>query len=227
MLPGCAQLVTLMTEFFQIYYREQQKEKLYPFAIPIYNEKLTIFFENSVISNLVEASQAKKIAVCSWKLRDKLRWYIGRPRELTMEVLESDYEVLSFTKNTKHHHMLAAASAWHPGFKETFEKILNMIGVKAPSEVKIPIYQNHFSASTHIYRGYVYHYLDPSMDVIKNDPEINRMAMSDSNYSDLTNKKANHLKEKLGIDYYPLVPFLLERLFSVFVHNEKISVTHL
>ena len=218
---------TMAAELIQIYYHERQKVHCFPFSKLYYNESLTIYFENDVIKKLVMASTAEKIAVTSWKLKEKLRWYIGRPREITQELLESDYEVLSFTKNTKYHKMLAAAEAWHPGFLAVFDKILSKIGVVRPVEVKIPIYQNHFSCKREIYQDYVQNYLSPAMDCIQNDPEINAMAMRDSKYSDLTHQSAEHLKNKLGISYYPLTPFLLERLFSVYVQNKRINVTHL
>lgn len=127
----------------------------------------------------------------------------------------------------ENHRMLSAAAMWHPGFIETFDKILAAIGVKRAGDVKVPIYQNHFSSRREIYQDYVKNYLIPAMDAITNDKEINALAMQDSKYSDLTHQSADHLKEKLGISYYPLVPFLLERLFSVYVHNNKIRVTHL
>lgn len=211
----------------QICYDEKQKEKCYPFADIHFTESLTVFFENYWIAKFVEEAESEKIAVCSWKLRDKLRWYIGRPRELTQELLESDYQVLSFTKNTKYHRMFEAANAWHPGFMTVFDKILAKIGVSRPGEIKIPIYQNHFAAKTSIYKDYVQNYLSPAMDCISTNDEINALAMLDSKYSDLTHQSGEMLKEKLGISYYPLIPFLLERLFSVYVHNKKIEVTHL
>ena len=211
----------------QIIYNEAQKKECFPFADVFVNDRLTIHFENAIIRDIVSTSNDERIAVCSWKLKQKLRWYIGRPREITQELLESDYEVLSFTKNTKYHKMLGAAEAWHPGFLATFDKILAKIGVVRPVEVKIPIYQNHFAAKREIYQYYVQNYLSPAMDCIQNDPEINAMAMRDSKYSDLTHQSAEHLKKKLGISYYPLVPFLLERLFSVYVDNKRINVTHL
>lgn len=211
----------------QIYYAEEQKNKCYPFADLYFNQSLTIFFENAVIKDVVLSAEADKIAVCSWKLKDKMRWYIGRPRELTQELLETDYEVMSFTKNTKHHRMLEAANAWHPGFLTTLDKILAKIGVSRPGEVKIPIYQNHFSCRTDIYKDYVKTYLSPAMDCMENDAEINKLAMRDSKYSDLTNQSADILTKKLGISYYPLAPFILERLFSIYCHNRKINVTHL
>lgn len=222
-------IVTQFVDFYQIYYAENQKSNLYPFCIPYFNSGLTVFFENSVIRELVMKSRADKISVCSHALREKLRWYIGKPRELTLEVLQSDYDVLSFTKNTRHHQMLAAADKWHPGFTKCFRFILEKIGVPMPHEVKVPIYQNHFSATRQIYQTYVAEYLIPTMWLMEFDDDVRPLAMSDSNYSALNKQGASpeELQQKIGMPYYPLAPFVLERLFSIFVHNNKIPVTWL
>jgi len=49
-----------ISEFYQIYYHDSQIEKLYPFAIPYFNETLTIFFENSVIKDVVMSTESPK-----------------------------------------------------------------------------------------------------------------------------------------------------------------------
>lgn len=207
---------------------EEKAKKCYHFA-ELYNTdgRTTIFMENKVIEEQVMNTKAGKIAVCSWALSQKMKYYIGQPRPITQELLESDYEVLSFTKNTKSHHMLSAACVWHPNFLILFDKILKAIGVLRPGEVKMPIYQNHFSARTDIYRDYVKSYLTPAMDAMSNDPDLHAEIIKDAGYSNLMHADYSFLKNKIGIPYMPYAPFLLERLFSVFVHNRKISVTHL
>ncbi len=220
----------MAAELIQIVYDDEQRKACYPFAQVYFNEGLTIFFENSIINEVVSTSKADKIAVCSWRLREKMKYYIGQPRELTQEILESDYDVLAMTKNTRHHQMLAAADKWHSGFKETMKKLTSMINVNLPNEVSIPIYQNHFSAKREIYRDYIKNYLNPAMAAMKNDSEMNKLAMADSNYSKLSKASPEvfkKLEEKLGVPYYPMATFILERLFSVYVHNNKIKVTHL
>ena len=126
--------------------------------------------------------------------------------------------------------MFAFAEHNHKGFGKTFSKICDSIGVKFKGEVKTPIYQNHFSAKREIYQDYVTNYLNPAMEVMKNDHEINKLIMADSNYSNLiklSKEQVQDLNNKLGIPYFPLAPFLLERLFSVYVDNSKINVTFL
>ncbi len=219
-----------MTEFYQIYYKDEHKEKLYPFAVPYYNQVLTPYFENRCISDLVKASTASKVSVCSWKLKEKLKWNVGKCRDITLELLESDYDVLSFTKNSHDHKMMGLMEVWHKGSKAAMQKLVEGIGHKWPWEVKIPIYQNHQISKREIYLDYVTTYLDPAIKFMEEDPEMNKIAFSDSKYSEINKKgciTSQELMEKIGMSYYPLAPFLLERLFSVYVHNQKINVTHL
>jgi hypothetical protein len=220
----------MASKLIQIVYKDEQKASCFPFAEIYFNHGLTIYFENEIISSLVPTTEAKNIAVASWKLQQKLKMYIGRPRPITAELLDSDYEVLSFTKNTKYHQMLANMDIHHKGSRQILGKILSLCSLKMPSEVKIPIYQNHHSSRTDIYQFYVKSYLKPVMDLMSNDKEINKLIMQDSNYSQLAKTSAvspEYLMEKIGVPYYPIAPFLLERLFSIFVQNEKIKVTHL
>lgn len=220
----------MVAKLTQIYYEDYQLKEIYPFAEPYFNKPLTIFFENEIIKDLVLASTDEKIGVCSWKLRSKMRWNLRRPRPLTQEVIETDYDVLCFTGNTENHKMLGIADRWHPGFRDSMTKILSKLGMPVPFEVKTPIYQNSFMAKREIYQDYVKNWLSPAMDVMTNDLECNALAMQDSKYSQLAKKDAaspEYLMSKIGIPYYPMSPFLLERLFSIYCHNNKIKVTQL
>lgn len=214
-------------EFYQIYYKEDQKSILYPWSIPYFNDGLTVFFENSIIKELVSKSKADRISVCSHRLREKLRLNVFKTRTLTEDVLYSDYDVLSFTRNSRHHLMLAFAEVSHPGFKETTTKILDAVGFKMPTEVKNPIYQNHFIAKSEIYKEYISELLSPAMDVMINDKEINELCMKDSRYISLADRSGKNIKKKLGIDYYPMFPFLLERFFSIWCDIRKIKIDYL
>lgn len=215
----------------QIIYKEEQRAECYPFANVYFNEKLTIFFENQVIAKLVPEATADKIGVCSWKLKQKQRWNVGKRREITQEVLESDYDVLSFTKNTIYHQMLAASEMWHPGFMIALKAVCAGVwSINIPNEVSCPIYQNAFMASRSIYQDYVGEYLRPVMSAINYQAAAGVLATQDSRYHELAKASAapkEWLKEQIGMPYYPMAPFLLERLFSIFCHNNKIKVTYI
>lgn len=220
----------MSAELHQIIYKEEQRAECYPFANVYFNDKLTIFFENEVIKDVVIKATADKIGVCSWKLRQKQRWNVPKSREITQELLESDYEVLSFTRNTHHHQMLFASERWHPGFMRTMRIICGHAKISVPDEVTQPVYQNAFMATREIYQDYVWEYLGTVMHAISNTPELFALATADSGYHELAKTDAaprEWLQEKIGMPYYPMAPFLLERLFSIFCHNNKIQVTYI
>lgn len=216
-----------MAELYQIYYKEEQKKAMFPFAIPYYNDQLTMFFENSVIADLVTASKSDKIAICSHKLREKMRNRVGARAPLTEEVLNSEYEVLSFTRNTKYHSMIARASVWHEEFLPAITLLWKSLGFKMPEEVKQPIYQNHFSAKIDIYQEYVFDFLIPAMKVILNDPVLKFLMLRDSNYHNLTTGDISAVNEKLNLPHYPLCPFVLERCPALWFHMKKIKISYL
>jgi hypothetical protein len=215
-------------ELYQLFYKDEQKEKLLPFSIPYKTEGLTIFFENDWISKLVLASDAEKVGVTSWKLRDKMRARVGLRVPLSLEVLNSDYEVLSLTKNSKKHTMLAHLYHWHPSSQEAMAKLWQKLGFKLCGEVKNPIYQNHYVAKREIYSDYVTNFLNPAMELIKTDEELNKLMMRESNYGKL-NREADirSVKAKLGINYYPLAPFILERCPSCFFQLKDYKISYL
>lgn len=217
-----------MTAMHQIYYDEKQLSKLYTFAFPYYNPTLTIFFENTIIKDLVSKAQCEKIAVTSWKLQDKLRMRVGIRGSLTQEALNSDYDVLSFTRNSKKHQMLAMANAWHKGFIPTIRLLWEKLGYKMPEEAKQPVYQNHWAGKTAIYKKYVDEFLAPAMELTEKDEEIHNLMVQPSGYEHL-NRQADikSVKAKLNLNSYPLAPFILERCPSLFFDMHKIRVTYL
>jgi hypothetical protein len=228
LLEHCSKMADLMSELHQIYYNETQLPKLFPFAIPYKNPGLTIFFENTPIVEIVKSTSAEKVGVCSWKLADKMRIRVGMRRPLTPEVLDSDFQVLSLTKNSSRHTMLAMANAWHPKFRETITLLWQKLGLKLPGEAKNPIYQNHYCAKTEIYRDYVDNFLSPAMELTEKDEELHNLMTQPSGYGKL-NRSADvkSVKEKLGLDDYPLAPFILERSPCLYFQMKGIQITYL
>lgn len=207
---------------YQIYYKEDHKKEIYPFAIPYYNEGLTIFFETEVIKRIVPTVESEKVAVCSWKLAKKM-WNVG---QLTQDTLKRDFEVLSFTKNGREHRMLGMLNTWHPKGLEALNLLWKKLGYRRPMETKQPVYQNHYAAKTDIYKRYVTEFLTPAHEMIEKDEELNGLMMLESNYGRLArDADSKSVKNKLGLDSYPLCPFVLERCPSLWfdMHNIKVS----
>lgn len=214
-----------MTSLFQIWYKEEHRSKLLPFAIPVYNPTLTIFFENKLISELVPTSKSEYTGVVSWKLADKMRKI---HREKLPSALNGGFHVMSLTKNSQRHSMLAAANVWHPYFLKTITLLWSKLGLQIPKEARHPIYQNAFLSRTDIYQDYVTNFLNPAMKLIEEDETLHNLMIQPSGYSKL-NRSADirSVKSKLGMDDYPLAPFILERCPSLFFTLKNIPVTYL
>lgn len=210
---------------YQIYYRENQRSKLLPFTVPYHNEDLTIFFENEPIRKLVSECKEEKIGVVSWKLAEKMRRHQLQQLIATMN---TDYNVLALKRFSQRHCMLAMANVWHPSFIKTIKLLWQKLRLDMPSEAKYPIYNNHFIAKTEIYRDYVENFLSPAMELTLRDEEMNNLMRQPSGYSKL-NRQADtiRVKEKLGMDDYPLSCFILERCPSLWFTMKRINVTYL
>jgi hypothetical protein len=228
MLAQIKTLVAIMSELYQLFYEDNQKKEIFDFAIPYKTEGLTIFFEGYWIAQLVMASKADKVGVCSWKLKDKMRKRVGLRQPLTQQALESDYQVLSFTRNSQRHGMLAMANTWHPHFLTTIKLLWQKLGYKMPGEAKNPIYQNHYAAKTEIYRDYVVNFLIPAMKLTEKDEELNKMMLQPSGYGKLQrNCDLKSVKEKLSMDDYPLAPFILERCPALYYQMKGVQISYL
>jgi hypothetical protein len=213
--------------FHQIYYKEEQLPHLYPWAKPYFNPGLTIFFENDPIAKIVSETESEKVGVCSWKLSQKLRQRLRLTVPLEEAIFKMDYQVLALTRQSSHHQMMAAAKEWHPGFIETITMIWTKLGLRMPGETKSPIYQNHFIAKTSIYKRYVDEFLKPAMDLVMQDEELNKLMTQDSHYGKLSQGDVRSVKDKLGMDFYPMAPFVLERCPALWMTMHKIPVTYI
>jgi hypothetical protein len=218
----------LMNQLYQLYYKDEHKTKLFPFSIPVKTEGLTIFFENYWIAELVKASNSEKIGITSWKLRDKLRRNVGLAKTLTEKDINGDYQVLSLTRNSKKHQMLAHLYQWHPSSKPAMALLWQKLGYKLPGEAKNPIYQNAFCGKTEVYKSYVANFLSPAMDLINTDEQLHELMIAPSGYGRLSREAdVKSVKEKLNMLDYPLCPFVLERCPSLWFDMNKIPITYL
>lgn len=206
-------------EFHQIIYYELQKFDLYDFATVFTNGDLTEFFENTVISEVVPNAVSDLVSVCSWRLKAKRQDSIRTKGPLTEETLRTlDYDVAILTPRSNNHRPLEAAKTWHyPHWTPAIERLRDLI--KIPQEVTHTIYENHFVADRELYQDYVLRYLRPAIAFMKENPGVFRQPSGYAKYK--TEAERLIIKEKLGLDDWPIGVFVLERLFSIYLQNEK------
>jgi hypothetical protein len=221
-------------DFYQILYHESQREKLYPFAKPYFSCGLTPYFENAIIAGIVPFSQADYISVCSWRLRQKrgdaAHWLGGLNKDVLTEekILSQDYDVAILTPHSPSHKPLFMAVNWHgkawvDAFN-AFRPFLQRFG-RVPDELEHSIYENHFIARKQIYHEYVNTYLLPAIDFIGSNPVF----FADANY--LSKKRDNaeiqRVQGLLKSNDWPILPFLLERLFAFYINGKGYKVINL
>ena len=209
--------MALSLEFYQIYYRDDQKAEMYDFAIPYFNESVTPYFENSVIAEVVPKCNADYVGVCSWRLKKK-RGDMFRLTDQTLtkeKILNSEFDSAILTPRSPTHDVMGMASHWQgKAWDNAINDLRNFIHV--PKTVT-PIYENHFIARKDIYQAYVNNCLLPCLAYIS----TRDVYMADSGYA--KKKKPCEVleyKAKTGRNDWPIAPFILERLFSIWI-NEK------
>lgn len=208
--------------FYQIYFKEDQKTELYNFAIPHFNETVTDYFENSVIADLVPKAESKRISVCSWRLKQKRGQGIRLNKELTREALIDDYDVAILTPRSPSHKPLYMASIWHGKAWDNAIKELKKF-IKIPAEVKHSIYENHFVASSDVYKDYVKVCLLPVMEFMSTRPVF----FAPSGYAKKKSvQEVEEYKKKTGKNDWPIAPFVLERLFSIWVNSMNLKIVN-
>ncbi len=229
-------------DFFQVCFEDDQQKHFYEFATPYYSEFVTPYFENSVIAKVRLQSQADLIGVASWRLKEKrnslpvhrvLKSTVGT--ELSLEkILNAKFDVAILTPMMPGHRMLSTGqqlfgNTWSESFKHLSTFLAGALSMKIPDEISFPIYGNHFIATREVYRRYVTECLIPTLEFMEEEKAMflrnSGYVKSKSNAEGLTILKL--YREKSGRDDWPIAPFLLERLFSLWIEPQNLQIVNL
>lgn len=213
------------------------------FATPIYEPKVSPFFENAVINRIVGHSinqDSEYLAVVSHK------FFVDTvDRELkpiTKEKIESSLDgtdVISFfgykRDNMK---MFQFAEKVHKGIGVCYEELFKLLGLKYDSNLdfRFIVYRNAFFAKTEVYERYVNEILSPCIELMsdKSNVKLYTSIWKDSKYPYQESRFRHHpeLKAKfikdIGVAYYPFHTFILERMFPFWLTiNKEITCKHI
>lgn len=222
-------------DFIQILYDESQRSELYDFSRPYFNVGLTPYFENQVIAGIIPTLQADYISVCSWRLRKKragCEHYLGGLGKdvLSLSKIEAamPFDVAILTPHSPSHQPLAMAPNWHgkawvDAFN-AFKPFLSQFG-PVPDELKHAIYENHFIARKEIYHEYISSYLLPAIRFIGDNPVFFVDSLYVPKKKDQT--EIARVQKLLKANDWPILPFILERLFSFYINDKGLNVIKL
>lgn len=216
---------------YQIYFSEKSKENCFSESNwwRHYNNtgKLTPFFENSCIADLIENNKHKEseyFAVFSHSIKSKISFsennLIFNPENLRKQL--NGHDVYSFQKRRKTKNIIIQANNYHPAFSDYMQKILNNIGFEMPKKTDKIVLFNHFIAKSHVYEMYYNNMLKPAMQVMSKMKELNK----NSHYS--RKQYSTEIQKQLGYRHYPYHPFICERLMSVWLtYNKDLTFKHI
>jgi len=217
--------------FVQIIYSEEHKKEVYPFAVPYYSVGITPLFENSIIAGIVPTLQSDFIGVASWRLKFKRTGgycpIILKDLSLIPEkVFQTDADVCILTPSRQAHQPLHMAAQWHgqawvDAF-HVFKGFLSDIGITCPNELTNTIYENHFIARREIYHDYVKRVLIPACHFVLSDPVF--MAPSGYILKKRDPVEIKRVQNLLRMDDWPIAPFILERLFSIYIEGKGLKI---
>jgi hypothetical protein len=228
----------MTVDFYQIIYHEDQRKELYEFAKPVFSCGLTPYFENAWISGLVPISRADYISVCSWRLRrkrgDSTHYLGGFGKDiLTLNKIEEamPFDVAILTPHSPNHKPLVMAENWHGrAWTDAYNALKPFIKSKlgrVPEELKYAIYENHFIGRREIYQSYVGEFLLPAIKFIEESAEGAYMADSGYLQKKKDNEEIKRVQGLLNRSDWPILPFLLERLFSFYINDKQLKIINL
>lgn len=224
----------------QIIYKEEQRKHLYDFTIPYFNTDTTetlMWFENKLICDLVLRTEADYIGVTSWRLKEKrmdgwtpvLLKFDHNGDNLSLEKFQrEEADVYNLCPRSETHKMLTMSAHWHGGPQHNYawdnaiKELKKFIPI--PEEVKTPIYENCQVVRKELYYSYINDCLKPCIDFMRGRDVF----FVDSGYAE---KKARKQPEEVeryrkisGKNDWPIAPFILERLFSIWIDSQDLKI---
>lgn len=182
-------------------------------------EQKSYLFEYNVFIDIVDNYDIKEeyLGIFSWKFsfksgifRKKLDWLLSNvpPQDVYILCKPLKYPYITFTE------------AVHPGFKLRFNFLLKEIGKEnfIDKEPKHTVYSNFFISKKEIYIDFINNWIKPSIFVMENNKELNKLVMEECNYKGLPREQ---LLAYTGLPYYNYITFLLERLFSFYLEENN------
>jgi len=212
----------MTSNIWQIYYNDTTRRNCVR-GWNHYNNagKLTEYFENSVIVDLYGLGECKKadyFGVLSHSFTSK---HFNRnkrneritPINLDNELEQSRADVYGFHGRRKTKNVMTQAENFHRGgFKEITTEILDACGYRYPVRTDFVCLFNHWVARGEVYEHYIENLLIPAINQMR---EMKDRLFVDQKYK----TRITPDMKKAGLDFYPLHPFILERLPSVYVQQ--------
>lgn len=217
----------------QIYHQPDQKNGLIyePFFNPPVPDHRYLFMESwAILKALNEGlhKNARYFGMLSPRFQEKYqgtagdikKFFLHEPKPFTKAGLQaklntSKSDIVALIRPPAHDFM-AMAEYFHPGFERAMQTVLRAMGAQIVSGVcHQPIYFNYFLAREAVWNAF-HVWLEEFINLFSTVPSLKALGMADSGYQ---RPWPEHFKSLFGIDYWPMFPFLAERLIMAFINN--------
>lgn len=206
-------------ELYTICYKDDQVPEFRQYVNKVNTvEQKSYLFEYNVMLALQEhwdKSGSKWCGVFSHKFpyktaffKKKVEWILDR----------ESADIVSFCPKLSKPY-LSFTEEQHPGFIPLFKEVCQYLNLTF-KEPRVAIYGSFFVMDSMTYWNYIEHCLKPAIEFMENHPQRNKFFI-DSNYRGLSKDK---LIEATGLEYYPMITFILERLVSVWAETNNLKI---
>jgi len=207
-------------------YRNRATEKLHRFE---YNPVLDI-----VANHLEGVHDDEFVGIFSHKFEQKTRYskdivsYWCKRNEFE-KVTGPEYDLINFSPNytlpiaRKYGSFMDWSAAGHGELlRDLIKACCAHVGFTYHNEPPQLVYANFFAARKRVYVDYVETVVKPCLALMEGP--LWHLASQDSNYKGIGQPL---LKQYTGLDYYPMLPFVMERLTMQYIVNRDIKTLSL
>jgi hypothetical protein len=196
-----------------------------PWAVPT-RIKTTVFLETN-FWNEYDADRDKQewVGTISYHADDKTSDPIGKLEQ----AIRDDIDVVGLYNPEPSLSIAHHAVRFHPGLLQLLEMFLSKAGESREDIAKLsgkelkPFYANFWIARREWTRSYS-EWLRRVLPAV-NEPEVKKLLWMNSGYGHFSEKAKKDAMRIFGCPYYPMHPFLGERLPAYYFHTRKARVT--
>lgn len=183
-------------------------------------EKSYLFEYNILIKeDLIKYKDSDYLGLLSWKFRFKTGLNKNMLFNLLKEKNYQEYDIINLCPKLPEPY-LEFTEQQHKGFRELFDLVCSDLELEV-KEPKHTIYSNFFIAKRDTFKAYQ-ELLIKAIELL--ETKYKDLAWRDSGYKGLSKE---NLKKYTELEYYTFHTFILERLMSVWIDNEKIKTLDL
>lgn len=181
-------------------------------------QKSYLFEYNPIISiidnNIHNIKDSKYMGIFSWKFPAKT----GFSEKEIYYNIDNEHDVYIFIKpffKTGKDYFIHSEK-FHPGLINIIKKLCDELNIEYTDSPEHIIYSNFYIGKYEIIKDYIDNYIKPSINLL--ETKLKDLAWQNSRYASMP---IEQLKKYTGLTYYPMHSFVLERMLSIYLHNNK------